>query len=243
VDEGVFRFLYEHRVGRPIPFGTKLPIARLLSRVPELESQLVATKMATSKVVGAWLAVASDATSTWSWLAVTDPTSVLTPRATRELNRIYHTVDDPPDWRAKFSASPRWSGGVQFFESNATFPHVGLGTPTWVKSVGDAIADAWRLYPLVDNTPTHAFDAWFAAPPFESKDIPLPVSLARYALTFYGSCLVRYRPSMVDPVRAPEQAYMFDAVARELAAPMLVNALNGLTGNVHVFLGDSGFRV
>jgi hypothetical protein len=68
----------------------------------------------------------------------------------------------------------------------------------------------------------------------------MPASLARYALMFYASSLVRYRPAMFDAQLFPEQAYLFDAIARECVLPILVDTLSMFEGKPQLFNSDHG---
>jgi hypothetical protein len=74
------------------------------------------------------------------------------------------------------------------------------------------------------------FDAFLAPSFYKDRLLVMPPSLCRYAISFYASSLVRYRPSMFDSEKYPEQAYMFDAIARECALTMLIDTLAGLEG-------------
>jgi hypothetical protein len=71
----------------------------------------------------------------------------------------------------------------------------------------------------------------------------MPPALARYALAFYASSLVRYRPSMFDTQVSPDQAYLFDSFARESAVPMLLDVLSGLTRTDYQFWAEEEIRV
>jgi hypothetical protein len=48
---------------------------------------------------------------------------------------------------------------------------------------------------------------------------------------------------MFDSQLFPEQAYLFDAVARECALPILVDVLTGLEGKDQLFMPEHGLRV
>lgn len=65
--------------------------------------------------------------------------------------------------------------------------------------------------------------------------LPLPASIARYILSYYGSSLVRYKPEVFNNVSKYETSYLFDALARETPTPMLQDALSGLRDSRQVF--------
>jgi hypothetical protein len=71
----------------------------------------------------------------------------------------------------------------------------------------------------------------------------MPASLARYTIIFYASSLVRYRPSLFDAQSSPQNAYLFEAIARECALPLLVDSLAGLEGKPQLFYPDDALRV
>jgi hypothetical protein len=48
---------------------------------------------------------------------------------------------------------------------------------------------------------------------------------------------------MFDTQIAPEQAYLFDALARECAVPILIDTVSGLTGVDHLFVPDGALRL
>lgn len=71
----------------------------------------------------------------------------------------------------------------------------------------------------------------------------MPPSMARYAVTYYASSLVRYKPSVFDFQLFPEQALLFDAIAIECALPMLKDTFSALEGKVHLFADATTLRV
>jgi hypothetical protein len=242
VRAGVFPMLYEHRLGRPIPLNTKLPIKRLLAHIPELGSQLETTGITPLRVSNLWSCVASDKTEAWSIIAVELGRADFDGPGGDFIRAHYREVDIPPNWRNLFGVSIRYQGYISVYESKATYSHAGSGTPSWLSARSQAAKEPTKLLPYIEPPHLAAHDAWITPSLFASRDLPMPPSLARYALSFYASSLVRYRPAMLDPNRWPEQAYLFDAIARESPVPMLLDALDALTDGTTVFLGEGGFR-
>lgn len=48
---------------------------------------------------------------------------------------------------------------------------------------------------------------------------------------------------MFDPQSCPQNSYLFDAVARECALPLLIDALCGLEGKAQTFVSKDGLRL
>src|ERR1039457_5238180 len=107
--------------------------------------------------------------------------------------------------------------------------------------VGSA-GNTWRIKDILSPSVSAGADGLITPSIYSSKLLPMPASLARYATIYYASSLVRYRPSIFDAQSAPENAYLFDAIARECALPILVDALTGLEGRAQMFYGDESLR-
>lgn len=86
-------------------------------------------------------------------------------------------------------------------------------------------------------------DAWLVPSLYKTRKVPMPPSIARYLAMFYASSLVRYRPSMFDSQLFPEQAILFDSLARETAVPILRDTRAGLSDTDYLYLGSRAFRV
>jgi len=65
--------------------------------------------------------------------------------------------------------------------------------------------------------------------------LPMPPSLARYALIYYASSLVRYKPQFFDSTLLPNQAYLFNAISRECALPLLEDVVASVEGRWNLF--------
>lgn len=243
VRDGVFRLLYEHRTGYPLPVGTRIPITRLLNHIPEIGSQLTSLKTVSTDVHGLLQLIAFDDASAWTVLAI-EPTCDLGPASAsgRYFRRKFRPVDPPPDWRDRFGVSRRW-GAMQFHESISTVPYIPGSDVDRGRAAERAVDETWQIKDLLGLTTSGMWDAWLSPSLYRTKLVPMPPSLARYSLSFYASSLVRYRPSMFDFQVAPEQAYLFDAIARECAIPMLIDTVAALTQADYQFISDDAMRL
>jgi YaaC-like Protein len=243
VQNGVFRMLYEHRTGYKLPIGTRLPIHRLLARIPEIEQQLTSIGMGPTEVRGVLFLLAGDGSASWSMLGLEIDTALKPNTATGRLfGRLFSRVEAPPEWQRHFSMSRRYAPWPAFYESHATFPHGGLGTASADAASRAAHQNAWSAKDILETATSGTFDAWLSPSLYGPKMLPMPPSLARYAVTYYASSLVRYRPSMFDSQISPQYAYLFDALARECSVPMLTDTLLALTKRLRFFMPDGAFR-
>jgi hypothetical protein len=244
VRDGLFPILYQNRTGHALPLGTRLSVRRLLRQVPELGSQLTAVGMGNPVVGGLLQLIAGDGSQVWVVLALED-TSSLGPRTAtgRHFLRHFRQVDAPGEWRDKFAVSRRWGAPMSFFESRTTFPYSRGSAPDQERAVRLAVAYIWNIRDVLGMSAMGMWDAWLAPSLYRTRMLPMPPALARYALTYYASSLVRYRPSMFDAQVSPEQAYLFDSLARESSVPMLMDTVSALTGRDHFFLAPDAFRL
>jgi hypothetical protein len=242
VETGVFPALYQARTGQAIRVGTRLPIRRLLAQVPEVNEQIGTVNVARGQVRGLLQLVASDSSSAWTVLALNTRGDLETATATgRYWRRFFHQVDPTVEWRDRFAVSRRW-GGMDFYESNATVPYAPASDQERHEAMLKAADLTWSIRDVLGFAPVGMWDAWLAPSLYRTKMLPMPPALARYALTFYASSLVRYRPSMFDTQVSPDQAYLFDALAREAAIPMLLDTLTALTRTDYQFWAQEELR-
>lgn len=184
--------------------------------------------------------IAHDETHSWSLIAIGRADEILSPNSatTRLLERHFERVTTPPNWRDHFGLSRRHPGYLHFYESRTKYPQSGIG---------GFDARAWslvrQLAPILGMTTSESYDAWVAPSLYKSKMLSMPPSLARYALAYYASSLVRYKPQMFDARGFPEQAYLFDAIARECALPMLQDVLAGISGRPTFFRAPDALRL
>jgi hypothetical protein len=142
------------------------------------------------------------------------------------------------EWKKLFGLNDRVGSAPYMFESNRSAPN-----GAFPLNEHGAQTITWEISNILSRTTHESFDAW-VTPSLYSRDfIPMPASLARYALMYYASSLVRYRPSMLDPQLFPEQSYLFDAIARECAIPMLIDTLSELEGQDQIFIAPGAYRL
>lgn len=239
VTAGVFPLLYEKRTGHTLPTGTRLPVKRLLAHVPEIGWELDRVKTASSLTGGVVQAIVSDANEVWSLLLCTRLEAITTSRASAtRLNREYERVDTPANWRDVFGFTRRnLAGPHTTVQSKWKLARLTPGGSMFTHEYFGAAKESWlRLSGLLDVSTDPAYDAMTTPSFLKTSWMPMPASIARYALMFYLSSVVRYAPTKLDPQRQAEQAWLFDSFAGESHIPLLTNALNGMSGNpVHFY--------
>lgn len=236
VTSGVFPMLYQQRTGYQLPIGTLLPVKRLLSAIPEIATQLDESGVATGHVATMDVALAFDSTECWVVLRV-DPRFMDEPSLTRKhILQHFREVQRPGNWRDIFAISKRLPRDSRMLQSRRTTPY-NSSTYDDVLAIMDDISDVFVV-------PGYgAADAFITPYLYKTRKVVMPPSLARYAVTYYASSLVRYRPTAFDADKLPEQAYLFDAIARECALPMLVDTLTHLEGRPQLFFPEGSQRV
>lgn len=225
---GVFPLLYELVTGVPIAAGTKLPIRRLLQQVPEVGGEIDELGLATTKAWPMYTIVAFDAggTEMWSVVAILgwpDAQKSIPDISTKHLLKSYRRIDRFSNWRQLFGMNPRSNVGaaLHFLESKQVYP-ASLGS-------GHAAAATWlAFYPLIEHAPEYHREALYCPSLYATKMLPFPSYLARYALIFYLSSLVRYRPDWLDPYLHGGEALLFDSLADTSMIFLLASSLNYL---------------
>jgi len=227
VQDGIFPMLYEARTGFTLPKGTRLPIQRLLRAIPEIGQQCQETGVAPGgRRVGMLQMVAFDQSRSWILLALEQNDELRSNNATgRWFRSKFREVDAPEQWRDNFGLSRRWTFPLVYWESIDVADRASEGA--WRS--GDALALSWALHPFIETSTSEEWDAFLAPSLYKSRLLPMPPSLARYAVMFYASSLVRYKPSMFDAAAHPELAFLFDAIARECALPMAIDVHRALS--------------
>nr|WP_046285603.1 YaaC family protein [Mycobacterium sp. UM_NZ2] len=237
VNTGVFPLLYAERTGRQLRHGTRLPLKKLLAAIPEIGAQLDDSGVARSSLTGFDVLFATDSTEWWLLLRLDDGNLLEESSATRtQLLKFFTEVKAPgADWRDKFAISRRFPRGSRFLQSKKSVPSGASGDD--LRILLSDISDIYAMESFGDS------DALITPYLYKTKTLVMPPSLARYAVTYYASSLVRYRPSAFDADRSPVQAYLFDAVARECAVPMLIDTLSRLEGRPQLFRHQGSFRL
>ncbi|MFF0520179.1 YaaC family protein [Actinomadura nitritigenes] len=236
--DGVFKLLYEFRTGRTLPSKARLPIKRILANIPEIASQMDDAGLGTSKTVGLIQLIAIGDQGTWPVLL----TDGKIPDKSSTGKLFYGTFKEMPilpDWRDRFALSRRMAGDIRMYESKSIVPHDANGNP----DIWGALGVTWRLKDILSPSYSSTYDGVITPSLYDSKMLPMPASLARYALLYYASSLVRYRPSMFDSQLFPAQGLLFDAIARESAIPVLRDVLAALEGNAQLFYAEDAMRL
>jgi hypothetical protein len=237
VTSGVFPLLYERRTGYTLPVGTRLPLKRLLCAIPEIGTQLGDSGFADANFATADVAIVSNNATQETWILMrVDPNFIKNSSATKlKVLKYFKEVEAPQTWKDIFSISKRLMLPLPIFlESKRVLPSA-------APLISDTLAILDDISDVFDVMVDGAADAIFT--PYLPNKLVMPPSLARYAVTYYASSLVRYRPSAFDADRSPEQAYLFDAVARECALPMLIDTLTQLEGRPQLFFPGGSLRV
>lgn len=236
VKNGVFPLLYESRIGRQLAVKTEIPVTRLIGIITEVGMEREHAHLGESLETGLMHSVRVSDSECWSVLALVDPAPLLACTATRKLlAEHYEEIPLPQQWKEEFAVSRRMNlSKVRIYQSKWTVPDqndlLGCARKAY---------DCFAPYIGYSHTP---FDGELYASLYKSKDFPMPADLARYALVFYLSSLVRYHPSVLDPVTQPAQSWFFDRFVQESDLPMLIDAANGIRGHRQVFYGPETLR-
>jgi YaaC-like Protein len=245
VTDGVFPLLYERRVGHTIPLQQQISVKRLLGNVPEIGWELERARIGSAQVVGGLHAIAMDDKELWSLLALCEPLEPLTSNTVtgRLFQRHFELVDPPGDWKSLFAFTRRLGPGYGIFQAKRSQPRSDKSFSGIRRSdIYEVIKGTWRdLTVITDASTVEDYDILICPSLLRSKLVPMPPSLARYALMHYTSSLVRYKPSALDRNLRSEQAWLLDAFTTEAALPLLQNALSGIEGRPRLYM--SGLRV
>lgn len=238
--------LYEKRVGTPIPYNTRLEISRLLRSVPEIGLEVTESRMGNPHSEPIYHAVAQDDSNAWVLLGsfcsgfLADDRNITTPLFHRHFDPV--SKQNLPGWRDLFGLSRRLTTSFFVFQSKKVFTrHDANGAP-----VPDSRA-AWEYLRqvfgrYVDDPVSEPVDAILTPSIFKSRSLPMLGSVARYALMFYLSSLVRYKPSALDPIAQATVAWLFDSFVRESPLPLLASAYSGVIDKPLIF-ESHGYRV
>lgn len=240
VKEGVFRWLYEQRTGTTLPVGMRIPVKRLLVQIPEIGTQVADAGMGDTQVLQAQHMVAADHSQSWPLILLLGGTRIDASSVTGKLFfRHFRETQIMSEWRDHFGISRRLMTTMALYESRLTAP----SDPPGTLDISGAHKLTMQIRGILSMRINETADVTISPSLYKTKMIPMPSSLARYAIAYYASSLVRYKPSVFDSQIHPEQAYMFDAVARECALPMLIDTLTGLEGKEQYFFAGDSFRV
>lgn len=240
VQDGVFPRLYLKRTGETLAFGTRLPIKRLLSQIPELGWEVQHLAKSSTNVGLLRHTVVWDVTDVWSLFATYNG-GLLTGRtpAAKNFQRHYVEITAPSpagrDWRDVFGMGPMNSfANMRFFQGTFTVP-VFPTAASLATTIPIILEIQKRIGKSIQVSNMSSFDAEFVDSMYLSKSLLMPSSLARYCVAFYLSSLVRYRPSRLDVRASPMESWVADAFTDQVPIWMLRDALNGFERSSYRF--------
>jgi hypothetical protein len=238
--DGVFPKLYEKRTGRTLSAGTRIPVRRVLARIPEIVSQLNDVGLGPGTPSGLLQLIATDESRVWIVLALAGDEFMDYASTWSQLRRALVEVDPPRGWHEHFGISRRSRLQFRFLELREKVEI----QDDMAEAIRRAQAMAWAaIRDFTELSSMKMFDAWLCPSLYKRRMLPMIPSLARYVTIFYASSIVRYRPSMFDSTSYPDNAYIFDAVARECSETVLFDVLSGIKSIGHEFVGRDSYRV
>jgi hypothetical protein len=197
------------------------------------------SKLGTTALIPIYLMVAMSPTELWPRLLMFQSPPEKTSTGKLFYKYFRQVQGNQQAFREHLGMTRRMTAPAYSFESLLTVPR--SNPNEW--NLHGPLSIVWQIRQILSRAPTDSADAWLCPSIYSSRMLPMPSSLARYAAIFYASSLVRYRPSMFDPQSCPQNSYLFDAVARECALPLLIDALCGLEGKAQIFVSKDGLRL
>ncbi|HVA70238.1 MAG TPA: YaaC family protein [Acidimicrobiales bacterium] len=246
VSPGIFPLLYTKGSGYVLVNGSRLDILRLLPNVPEIGWELMELALATPNTWEIVHTVALDKTDAWSIIAIPPPFTLGSDVTSKHIKKYYEQVTAPSpigtaNWRDTFAMSHRHVGGIAytFFESKWKVSR----TAAMSDVVGNVARSAYeKLSPFVEEGQREISEGQLTASMYKSSLLPMPSSLARYAMIFYVSSLVRYNPAQVNAVLSPSQAWLLDSFCDQSKQWMLRDSLSGIANVAPAFYSPSAYR-
>lgn len=234
---GVLTMLWEKRTGSPPPANSRLPIMNLIAQIPEISHEVNRFGRVRPSSHFGYHTFAGNDSEAWSLVGLPVNLTVEEKEpAIRKLLRSYDVVErNGYDWRLMFALSTRMTGhGLEIFQSKEVFSvtQEGVARPDYnaaMKVLHSAVGDhlASPLGGRAEFAMSHSLR--------KSSPFAVPLPLARYALTYYISSIVRYRPAKLDPIRQGDQAWLMNSVVSELPINLLADAVDGICGSYSYF--------
>lgn len=243
VRDGVFPILYRLKVGRVLS-REPLAIMRLLRNVPEIGFELVQSGES-SQTTHAYHSVVYDRDFAWSLLAMSwDAPFLANEVSRRALTRAFRPVDQPEDWVDTFGfSSPFGRRRLRFFESpqlHARRDSRGQLNPRTLEEVCRDTSDLIR--PFAGEATIGEGEALLAPSLYKARLRPMPPALARYAVMFYASEVVRYRPARFDSMQNGRTAWLIDAFTPQAALRGLLSSLCAIDRAIYQFHSLAALR-
>lgn len=243
VAKGVFPMLYRKRTGRDWPTGLDMNVLDLLSLVPELGHEMNVFGRTRPSTMRGYRAIAANDEAAWGVIGVRTEELDETEPVFRLLLSTHDRIalGALANWRSVLGLSTRFFGSdLIAFQSRMTFSsqredaalapdYSGAGTE-FNLIMGNHIDVPIGVHAEFLLTPTLGRD----------DDFVLPLGLVRYAIMFYLSSLVRYRPASLDPENESAQAWLMDSFVTETALPLLIGMADGITGKQALY--SDGYR-
>lgn len=231
VIEGVFPRLYKARTGMELTLNNTLRVVDLARSLPDVSAELSHAGGAPQLVTPIEHYLAWDATHHWSLLGVRYPQVLEAAKsALARLGREYRVITHP---RAVESR-----GGTMWFESRNPGRNSQPSDVTYpeVEALFERVIQ--NVKPLL-GLPMYG-TAWLSRGLTKSGSSFMPPDLARYAVIFYLSSIVRYKPSRTTPDDPKGAKWVLDAIAEEVDVHQLRAALYGITGQLHRLTSPEG---
>lgn len=222
--------------------------------MPEVGWEVNTAGFGESKVSRVFHAVVSDSKLVWSILAITNAslledrsvTAKLFSRAFEEVSAGTPGIVLGDDWRDVFALSSRPFPGIEkFFEGRRRYPaHPDADGRIPNEDYYAASRGTWaELRPIIDEPAEESDDGAICSSLYKARMLSMPPSLARYALMYYASSLVRYRPSHLDPQLRGKEAWLLESFTNEAPIRLLRSALSGIDQRLYFFYPRGSFRL
>lgn len=242
IRDGVFPLLYRERVGTS-PQREPMSIIILLRNVPEIgyELEMMGEHAGTTSVLHA---VVWTQDLAWGMLAIPNGAPLFSSTACRKVvTDSFREVNAPTDYQQLFALSPRFRAPrFRYFESRFSVPLVGNAVERSHRR-REVQTETWsRLRKLADDSRGGWGDLLLGTSLYKTRLMPMPPSVARYAVMFYASEVVRYRPARFDPVENASAAWLLEAFTPQGAIASLVSSLCAIDRRLYQFTSPSAFR-
>jgi hypothetical protein len=240
VPNQIFYFLYEKRTGEAWPASIDgVNVVEALCRIPELvyETQKLGY---TSSVCHVYHTITLTEThEARSEIAAVNYEAIRRSASTAKAIGNHYSETLPfPNWRDIFALSPRGHGGHIAWLSakdsvnidlGGNYMRGDLGWPDWLARL------QVDLGACVEPPQTSSVDGYILPSISTTAIHALTTDLARYAIYYYVSSLVRYRPSTLDFSLKPDQAWLLSAFTRQSALPLLQGFFNQISKEGVIF--------
>jgi hypothetical protein len=241
----MFEMLYQKRIGQAWSNDvTDLAAMDALRRIPEIGFEL--TQLGRETLVClAYHAITADAQ--WngrSSLLLFNTKFVLEDAIVSPKVKALYKDEEPRSrsWREIYALSPRVppTDGMRLHSRdvhNVQVPsspgkvQAELGASYWLDRIWTELAG------IVEASGDTTYDGFLLPSVSENRLQPLPTGLSRYIAFYYVSALVRYRPSALDPVTKPLQAWLLGSFTRQAGLPLLHDFYNHMAVKPLVFQG------